>query len=67
MARHLSDLGTWLTALSRDMGDSSAQPSVADDVADAPRSGIGGHFRRAVAPRVLGRLPADLGYEPTTQ
>jgi hypothetical protein len=30
-----------------------------------PRAGVGGHFRRAVAPRVLGRLPADLGYELT--
>ena len=26
--------------------------------------GVGGYFRRAVAPRVLGHPPADLGYEP---
>jgi hypothetical protein len=40
-APRLAPVGSraWLTALSQDMGDSSAQPNVADDVADAPRSG----------------------------
>ena len=41
MAAHVvSGPGTWLTVLSQDMGDSSAQPNVADDCADAPRSGV---------------------------
>jgi hypothetical protein len=34
---------------------------------DALAAGVGGHFRRPVAPRVLGRLPADLGYEPIAE
>jgi len=41
--RAVSSPGTWLPVLSQDMGDSSAQPNVADDVADAPRSGDGCH------------------------
>jgi hypothetical protein len=31
---------------------------------ERPPAGVGGHFRRPVAPRVLGQLAADLGYEP---
>jgi hypothetical protein len=33
-------------------------------VANRLPPGVGGHFRRSAALRVLGRLPADLGYEP---
>jgi hypothetical protein len=44
-----------LTVLSHDMGDSSAQPNVADDVADAPRSGVWWHACTL-------RLVSDMGH-----